>query len=95
MFVALERRISDISISPAGGEPTVKECVTKISSDSLKDPTGSDTPCRGKRHHRREARSLSEGRLRRELASESSSQTNMPATRSYPIRIAPTVEALT
>ena len=34
------------------GSTAMKECVTKISSDSLKDPTGSDTPCLGERHHR-------------------------------------------
>ena len=30
----------------------VKECLIEITVDILGDPTGSGTPCRGKRHHR-------------------------------------------
>ena len=36
----------------ASSGPGLKECLIEITVDILGDPTGSDTPCRGKRHHR-------------------------------------------
>ena len=44
MFVALERRISDISISPAGGEPTATPHGAAGAARAADVPAGSATP---------------------------------------------------
>ena len=46
MFVALERRISDISISPAGGEPTATPHGAAGAARAADVPAGSATPAR-------------------------------------------------